>query len=203
MQGPLNPQAPSSRAPCRAGTRLPTWAGSAAMVVAPPLSVGGLNADVPVFPPAAGALALVASLLLWRLSGNRRRWLPTPFAHLAFRMVVLAAAVGLTAKCVNESGAALQAAGSGVNFTPISGIATSFPYDRTRNPMYATPPLSPRGPALAMTRTRTRIVRAPHPRPLPGTRVLYFWRCPRWRCSSIRRGSCFPRPGCFSTWTRW
>mmetsp|Transcript_66782 Transcript_66782/g.184176 ORF Transcript_66782/g.184176 Transcript_66782/m.184176 type:complete len:182 (-) Transcript_66782:111-656(-) len=136
MQGPLNPQAPSSRAPCRAGTRLPTWAGSAAMVVAPPLSVGGLNADVPVFPPAAGALALVASLLLWRLSGNRRRWLPTPFAHLAFRMVVLAAAVGLTAKCVNESGAALQAAGSGVNFTPISGIATSFPYDRTRNPMY-------------------------------------------------------------------
>lgn len=112
--------------------------------MAPQLTLAGrdtpwpidFSADIPLFPPAACALCVVAGLLLRRISGRRASFLPQPLSSVYFRLAVVAAVAAACVGVLNPAGNALRDAGSGVDFTPVSGLATAFPYTVSRNPMY-------------------------------------------------------------------
>lgn len=95
------------------------------------------DADVPVFPPFALLAAFAASLAMWRLTGRRLRWLSWPVDSKWVRVAAFVGAVSVAVSVVDAAGKALRDAGSGINFTDVEGLATTFPFDATRNPMYA------------------------------------------------------------------
>ena len=108
--------------------------------MAPQLTFGkpiDFSADVPVFPPGATAFAALAGVFLWKATGVRLQFLPTPLAGMFFRLSVVAAIAAVSFGVLSTAGKTLQDAGSGTLFLPVNGLATAFPYDTSRNPMYA------------------------------------------------------------------
>ena len=95
------------------------------------------SAEVPVYPPFALLAAFAASLLMWRLTGKRLRWLSWPIDSKWVRVAAFVGAVSVAVSVVDAAGKALRDAGSGINFVDVEGLATTFPFDATRNPMYA------------------------------------------------------------------
>jgi protein-S-isoprenylcysteine O-methyltransferase Ste14 len=96
-----------------------------------------LGADVPIFPPFALLFCFAASLAMWRMTGKRLRWLSWPVDSKWVRVAAFVGAVSVAVSVVDAAGKALRDAGSGINFVDVEGLATTFPFDATRNPMYA------------------------------------------------------------------
>ena len=106
---------------------------------APQLTVGlpiDLSKDIPVFPPFALLLTIVASVLVGKLSGKRCAYLPAPLSALPVRLGILAIGLGVTKLLLDTAGGTLKEVGSGTMFTPVGGLATAGIYSVTRNPMY-------------------------------------------------------------------
>jgi protein-S-isoprenylcysteine O-methyltransferase Ste14 len=95
------------------------------------------SAEVPVYPPFALLAAFAASLLMWRLTGKRLRWLSWPIDSKWVRVAAFVGAVSVLVSVVDAATRALRDAGSSINFTDVEGLATAFPFDATRNPVYA------------------------------------------------------------------
>ena len=94
-----------------------------------------LNADIPIFPPFALLLALLSTAPFWLLVG-RMRWVPGGLRGVPARLAVLAGLVAVVIGIITQSGKALEAAGSGIKFVPVDGLATDGIYAISRNPMY-------------------------------------------------------------------
>ena len=96
------------------------------------------SADVPVFPPFALLLTFLSSQLMWRLTKKRLRWLSWPIDSRWVRLAAFVGAASVTLSIADAAGKALEDAGSGVMFTEVNGLATDWPFDSVRNPMYST-----------------------------------------------------------------
>ena len=93
---------------------------------------------MPILPPFAAFMCLMFAVEMWRLTKRRLRFLQSPLDKLWIRLPVFVAAVGISLRVVNDAGNALKEAGSGTLFTPVEGLAKTFPFDASRNPMYST-----------------------------------------------------------------
>eukprot|EP00929_Paragymnodinium_shiwhaense_P036368 TRINITY_DN19500_c0_g1_i3.p1 TRINITY_DN19500_c0_g1~~TRINITY_DN19500_c0_g1_i3.p1 ORF type:complete len:171 (+),score=20.71 TRINITY_DN19500_c0_g1_i3:131-643(+) len=105
----------------------------------PQLSVGwpvDFGADIPVFPPFAAISTLLLSFACAYVFG-RLKVLPKWSQSAAIRVAYLAVLVGAFFSVTKGAGGELKAAGSGTLFTPVGGLATTGPYEYTRNPMYS------------------------------------------------------------------
>ena len=110
----------------------------------------GIGGDIPVFPPFFAIGTVIAGNLLMKLNG-RKRFVPAwgffPMnslpARIAFMLGVVSFALHMKASC----DVALAKAGAEFNFTPVKGIATTGPYEHSRNPMYMALCLMPLGMA--------------------------------------------------------
>ncbi len=93
------------------------------------------NANVPIFPPFAVMLTVMAGILLWQLTGKRFTY--PLLSNMSVRVSILAAGIAFF-KCVvfDVADSQLASAGSGALFTPVNGLATEGIYTITRNPMY-------------------------------------------------------------------
>ena len=142
------------------GTRNPMYAvllfvatPALAMAMAPKrLTVGwpiDFSADVPILPPFALLLTFLSSLVMWFVTKKRLRWLAWPIDSKWVRIAAFVGAASVVASVADAASKALDEAGSGVNFTEVTGLAVDFPFDGTRNPMYAVL-LFVATPALAM-----------------------------------------------------
>merc|ERR1712070_914846 len=91
----------------------------------PQLSYGkpfDFYADVPLFPPMVLPVTMLASRLLWKLSGKRLSYHSLP---MWLRVAVLAIGLGISKFVVLDgAGGELKNAGSGTLFTPVEGLAT-------------------------------------------------------------------------------
>ena len=76
--------------------------------------------------------AFASSLLMWRLTGKRLRWLSWPIDSKWVRVAAFVGAVSVLVSVVDAATRALRDAGSSINFTDVEGLATSFPFDATR-----------------------------------------------------------------------
>lgn len=94
------------------------------------------NADVPIFPPAAFAMATLCSVVL-AVYVRRFRFLPPALATTTTRLAVLFALVSSAVWDVRTSQSRLEEAGSGVLFVEPKGLTQDFPFSVIRNPMYA------------------------------------------------------------------
>ena len=102
---------------------------------APQLSINATDADVPVVPPIMLLGLCTASLILAKTL-TRYRFLPDYLSALKTRVALFTLATAIFARFFVESRDKLHAAGSGVAFTPVAGIATTGPYAHSRNPLY-------------------------------------------------------------------
>jgi protein-S-isoprenylcysteine O-methyltransferase Ste14 len=107
------------------------------------------SADVPILPPFALLLTFLSSLVMWFVTKMRLRWLAWPIDSKWVRIAAFVGAASVVASVADAASKALDEAGSGVNFTEVTGLAVDFPFDGTRNPMYAVL-LFVATPALAM-----------------------------------------------------
>tara|TARA_B110001452_G_C15215626_1_gene421560 strand:- start:1068 stop:1442 length:375 start_codon:yes stop_codon:yes gene_type:complete len=111
---------------------------------APQLSINAADADVPMVPPIMLILLCTASLILAK-TVTRYRFLPDELSALKTRVAIFTLATSIFARFFLESRDELHAAGSGVAFTPVAGIATTGPYAHSRNPLYvSSEPARPR-----------------------------------------------------------
>lgn len=109
--------------------------GGAASKPAPRPSINALDADIPVIPPVVLAVLLLASFALARWY-TRWRFMPTPLSSLKARCAVLALLLAASVPQAKGAMDDLSAAGSGVAFSPVGGIATGGAYAWSRNPLY-------------------------------------------------------------------
>ena len=93
------------------------------------------NAEIPVFPPAAGMFATVFGLALWAVSGARATFLPLRISNIFVRVGISASILAFSSLYVRVCENALIGAGSAVKFTEVKGICTTFPFNVSRNPM--------------------------------------------------------------------
>ena len=75
---------------------------------------------------------------MWRLTKKRLRWLSWPIDSRWVRLAAFVGAASVTLSIADAAGKALEDAGSGVMFTEVNGLATDWPFDSVRNPMYST-----------------------------------------------------------------
>jgi protein-S-isoprenylcysteine O-methyltransferase Ste14 len=94
------------------------------------------SADVPTLPPVALLLAILAGVASWRLTGKRLRFLAWPVDTLWVRVAAFVGAVSVAFSIADGAMNALDDAGSGYDFVPVAGLATEWPFDEVRNPMY-------------------------------------------------------------------
>ena len=92
---------------------------------------------VPILPPFAALLTLLLGLVMWRITKKRLRFLAWPMDQVALRVAAFAGAVAVAFAVFDASYKALNESKSGVNFTPVGGLAKTYPFDQCRNPMYS------------------------------------------------------------------
>eukprot|EP00037_Helgoeca_nana_P036622 m.12256 g.12256 ORF g.12256 m.12256 type:complete len:215 (-) comp7716_c0_seq1:135-779(-) len=110
----------------------------------------GFGGEVPVFPPGFTlAVTLVGVTAGWGV--DRVWWVPLsgPTA-LPIRVAAAAALVAVAMRIAKNARAVLEGVGSGVEFTPVNGIATTGPFAWSRNPMYCALLLIPIAAAILM-----------------------------------------------------
>jgi len=98
------------------------------------LSVG-IGGDIPIFPPFFVLLMSLAGFVLQALL-PRLPFLPPAVSKLAVRIPLFLVAAATFFTVVNSSGAALEQAGTKVDFGPVSKIASSGFFAYSRNPIY-------------------------------------------------------------------
>jgi hypothetical protein len=77
------------------------------------------------------AIVLVVFLVMWLT--RRRRFLPLLLKALHVRIVIFVAVVGGMIALQGQVAAEFEKVGSGVAFTPISGVATQGPFGYVRS----------------------------------------------------------------------
>lgn len=108
----------------------------------PQLSVG-LGGEIPVFPPLAALLVVVLGLILQGMFG-RWRFLPWPLKMFPLRLALFALAIAYQLNMKRMVEDELSTKQTGIRFTPVKGLVTTGPFERSRNPLYdATWPLIP------------------------------------------------------------
>jgi protein-S-isoprenylcysteine O-methyltransferase Ste14 len=104
----------------------------------PQMTVNSIDADVPLVPP------IVFFLLIAVAFGIRRKiedpgcpFLPEIMQkQRALRWTIFVLGIIGSALAMADAASALHAAGSGVTFTPVAGLATTGAFAATRNPIY-------------------------------------------------------------------
>lgn len=101
------------------------------------ISVGLLGGEIPIFPPLAFLLTTILGLLVWRISGQRVRFLPSLIGRkMTIRMALMAVGLGTAFQLASAAKLALEAVDTSPDFAPVSAVATHGPYTWTRNGMY-------------------------------------------------------------------
>lgn len=110
--------------------------GAAGSRPTPQISVNAMDADVPIIPP-------IVLLFLLAMSGvfvkfvDRFRVLPDYLNSMAARATIFAVLLAASLKAVLFPALeAMHEAGSGLAFTPTASVATTGPFEYTRNPFY-------------------------------------------------------------------
>ena len=94
------------------------------------------DCDVVLIPPIVLAILLLTSFVLGKYF-DRYRFLPESITALTTRFALFGVAVAALAPTVVSSMRELSNAGSGAEFTPVGGLATTGMYAYSRNPLYS------------------------------------------------------------------
>lgn len=95
-----------------------------------------MDADVPIVPPIVLLLLLLGSGVLAKFV-DRFRVLPDYVNSLAARVTIFVVLLAASLQIVILPGIdAMHEAGSGLAFTPTASVATTGPFEYTRNPFY-------------------------------------------------------------------
>ena len=95
------------------------------------------SAEVPVYPPFALLAAFAASLLMWRLTGKRLRWLSWPIDSKWVRVAAFVGAVSVLVSVVDAATRALRDAGRASTSRTSKAWRLRSRSTRRRNPVYA------------------------------------------------------------------